>query len=167
MFEHVGLPNYRTYFETIERLLAPDGVALVHTIARADGPGATDPWTAKYIFPGGYSPAVSQIIPHIERAWMWITDIEVLRLHYAHTLDAWYDRCAARQAEIEALYDARFFRMWMFYLAAARCAFINDGHMNVQIQLTKRRDTLPLTRDYMGTAEQPLFPAALPAAKRA
>lgn len=167
MFEHVGLPNYRSYFETIERLLADDGVALVHTIARADGPGATDPWTAKYIFPGGYSPAVSQIIPHIERSWLWITDIEVLRLHYAYTLDAWYDRCQAKRAEIEALYDARFFRMWSFYLAAARSAFINDGHMNVQIQLTKRRDTLPLTRDYMGQAEQRLFPAAPPAAKRA
>ncbi|MBB6226966.1 cyclopropane-fatty-acyl-phospholipid synthase [Polymorphobacter multimanifer] len=158
MFEHVGLPNYRTYFETIERLLAPDGVALVHTIARADGPGATDPWTAKYIFPGGYSPAVSQIIPHIEKSWMWITDMEVLRLHYAHTIDAWYDRCVARRAEIEALYDARFFRMWTFYLAAARAAFINDGHMNVQIQLAKKRDVLPLTRDYIAEIEKGFAP---------
>jgi cyclopropane-fatty-acyl-phospholipid synthase len=167
MFEHVGLPNYRIYFETIERLLATDGTALVHTIARADGPGATDPWTAKYIFPGGYSPALSQILPHIERSWMWATDIEVLRLHYAYTLDAWYDRCQAKQAEIEALYDARFFRMWSFYLAAARSAFTNDGHMNVQIQLTKRRDALPLTRDYMAQAERQLFPAPAPAVKRA
>lgn len=156
MFEHVGLPHYRQFFDTIERLLANDGVALVHTIARADGPGATDPWTAKYIFPGGYSPALSQIVPAIEKAWLWITDIEVLRLHYAWTLKAWYDRCAANQTEIVQLYDGRFYRMWMFYLAAAHCAFANDGHMNVQIQLTKRRDTLPPSRDYMRDMERTL-----------
>jgi cyclopropane-fatty-acyl-phospholipid synthase len=156
MFEHVGLPHYRQYFDTVERLLKPDGVALIHTIARADGPGATDPWTAKYIFPGGYSPAVSQIVPAIERAWLWITDIEVLRLHYAWTLKAWYDRCAAQEAAITGLYDARFYRMWMFYLAAARAAFANDGHMNVQIQLTKRRDTLSPSRDYMRDVERGL-----------
>ena len=161
MFEHVGLPQYRDYFEAVERLLATDGVALIHTIARADGPGATDPWTAKYIFPGGYSPALSQIVPHVERAWLWISDIEVLRLHYGLTLDAWYERCAQKQAEIEALYDARFFRMWMFYLAAARSAFFNDGHMNVQIQLVKRRDALPLTRDWMRTAEIALSGSAV------
>ena len=153
MFEHVGLPHFKQYFETVERLLKPDGVAVIHTIARADGPGATDPWTAKYIFPGGYSPALSQIVPAVEKSWLWITDIEVLRLHYAHTIRHWYDRCAARQAEIESLYDARFYRMWMFYLAAAMSAFNNDGHMNVQIQLTKRRDTLPLRRDYIAGAE--------------
>jgi cyclopropane-fatty-acyl-phospholipid synthase len=157
MFEHVGLPHFRQYFETVERLLKPDGVALIHTIARADGPGATDPWTAKYIFPGGYSPALSQIVPAIEKSWMWITDIEVLRLHYAHTIRHWYDRCAAQRAEIETLYDARFYRMWMFYLAAAMSAFNNDGHMNVQIQLTKRRDTLPLRRDYIGETEKNLL----------
>jgi cyclopropane-fatty-acyl-phospholipid synthase len=161
MFEHVGLPQYRDYFEAVERLLADDGVALIHSIARADGPGATDPWTAKYIFPGGYSPALSQIVPHVERAWLWISDIEVLRLHYGLTLDAWYDRCAAKRCEIEALYDARFFRMWMFYLAAARSAFFNDGHMNVQLQLVKRRDALPLTRDWMRAAEAGLPGAAL------
>ena len=153
MFEHVGLPHYRQFFDKVHALLAPDGVALVHSIARADGPGATDPFVAKYIFPGGYSPALSQIVPAIERAWLWITDIEVLRLHYAHTLRAWYDRTVAAQAEIEALYDARFFRMWTFYLAGAICAFENDGHMNVQIQLTRRRDALPITRDYMAAAE--------------
>jgi cyclopropane-fatty-acyl-phospholipid synthase len=156
MFEHVGLPHYRQFFDTVERLLANDGVALVHTIARADGPGATDPWTAKYIFPGGYSPALSQIVPAIEKAWLWITDIEVLRLHYAWTLKAWYDRCAAKQADIVQLYDGRFYRMWMFYLAAAHCAFANDGHMNVQIQMTKRRDTLPPSRDYMRDVERTL-----------
>jgi len=157
MFEHVGLPHFGEYFSTVERLLKPDGVALIHSIARADGPGATDPWTAKYIFPGGYSPALSQIVPAVEKAWLWITDIEVLRLHYAHTIRHWYDRCEAKQAEIEALYDARFYRMWMFYLAAAMSAFNNDGHMNVQIQLAKRRDTLPLRRDYIGETEKQLL----------
>jgi cyclopropane-fatty-acyl-phospholipid synthase len=156
MFEHVGLPHYQQFFDTVERLLATDGVALLHTIARADGPGATDPWTAKYIFPGGYAPALSQIVPAVERAWLWITDIEVLRLHYAHTLKAWYDRCAAQEAAITAVYDARFYRMWMFYLASAWCAFTNDRHMNVQVQMTKRRDALPLSRDYMRGVEKGL-----------
>ena len=156
MFEHVGLPHYQPFFDTVERLLATDGVALLHSIARADGPGATDPWTAKYIFPGGYSPALSQIVPAVERAWLWITDIEVLRLHYAYTLKAWYDRCAVQEDAITALYDARFYRMWMFYLAAAWCAFANDGHMNVQVQMTKRRDALPLSRDYMRDVEKGL-----------
>jgi cyclopropane-fatty-acyl-phospholipid synthase len=156
MFEHVGLPHYQPFFDTVERLLATDGVALLHTIARADGPGATDPWTAKYIFPGGYSPALSQIVPAVEGAWLWITDIEVLRLHYAYTLKAWYDRCAVQEDAITALYDARFYRMWMFYLAAAWCAFANDGHMNVQVQMTKRRDALPLSRDYMRDVEKGL-----------
>ena len=156
MFEHVGLPHYQPFFDTVESLLATDGVALLHTIARADGPGATDPWTAKYIFPGGYSPALSQIVPAVEGAWLWITDIEVLRLHYAYTLKAWYDRCAVQEDAITALYDARFYRMWMFYLAAAWCAFANDGHMNVQVQMTKRRDALPLSRDYMRDVEKGL-----------
>ena len=156
MFEHVGLPHYQPFFDTVERLLATDGVALLHSIARADGPGATDPWTAKYIFPGGYSPALSQIVPAVEGAWLWITDIEVLRLHYAYTLKAWYDRCAVQEDAITALYDARFYRMWMFYLAAAWCAFANDGHMNVQVQMTKRRDALPLSRDYMRDVEKGL-----------
>lgn len=160
MFEHVGLPHFNQFFQTVEALMKTDGVALIHSIARADGPGATDPWTAKYIFPGGYSPALSQIVPAIEKAWMWITDIEVLRLHYAHTIRHWYDRCEARRPEIVALYDERFYRMWMFYLAAAMSAFNNDGHMNVQIQLTKRRDTLPLRRDYIGETEKQLLARA-------
>ena len=154
MFEHVGLPHYRQFFDKVHELLAPDGVALIHSIARADGPGATDPWTAKYIFPGGYSPALSQIVPAIERAWLWITDIEILRLHYALTLEEWYRRTVAAREQVEALYDARFYRMWLFYLAGAICAFRNDGHMNVQIQLTRRRDALPITRDYMAEAER-------------
>ena len=153
MFEHVGRPHYRTFFERVRDLLAPDGVALLHTIGRADGPGATDPWTAKYIFPGGYSPALSEIVPAIERSYLWITDIEVLRLHYMHTLEHWYARVLEQRAAIEALYDARFWRMWTFYLAGAITAFRHDGHVNFQIQLTRRRDALPITRDYMAAAE--------------
>lgn len=153
MFEHVGRPHYRQFFEKVHALLAPDGVALLHSIARADGPGVTDPWTAKYIFPGGYAPALSEIIPHVERAWLWATDIEVLRLHYAYTLQHWYDRCVAGRDQIEALYDARFWRMWVFYLASAASAFRHDGHMNVQIQMTRRRDSVPVTRDYMAVNE--------------
>lgn len=153
MFEHVGKPHYRRFFDTVHERLTPEGIALIHTIARADGPGVTDPWTAKYIFPGGYAPALSEILPAVEQSWLWTTDIEILRLHYGHTLRAWYARCLAARHEIEALYDARFYRMWMFYLAGATSAFFHDGHMNAQIQLTKRRDTVPLTRDYMATAE--------------
>jgi cyclopropane-fatty-acyl-phospholipid synthase len=156
MFEHVGVPHFNTYFEAVERLLAPDGVALIHSIARADGPAGTDPFMAKYIFPGGYSPSLSEVLPAIERSWMWVTDIEVLRLHYALTIRHWYDRCEAKKSQIVAVYDERFYRMWMFYLACAMSAFNNGGHMNAQIQLTKRRDTLPLTRDYMAQNESAL-----------
>ncbi len=149
MFEHVGRPNYRTFFETVCRLLTPDGVALIHTIGRADGPGATDPWTAKYIFPGGYAPALSEIMPHVEKSYLFAADIEVWRLHYAKTLWAWYEKTREHKAEIVALYDERFWRMWMFYLAAARAAFLNLGHVVFQLQLAKQVDTVPLTRDYL------------------
>ena len=151
--EHVGRPNYPNYFETIAERLDPAGVALVHTIGRADGPGETDPWTRKYIFPGGYCPALSEVMPVVEQTGLWATDIEILRLHYAHTLERWYDRVQASQREIEALYDARFFRMWSFYLASAITAFRHGGHCNFQIQLAPRRDTVPLTRRYMERTE--------------
>lgn len=149
MFEHVGPPYYRRFFDRCRDLIASDGVMLLHTIGRADGPAATDPWLAKYIFPGGYVPALSQIAPAIETAGLWLTDLEVLRLHYAQTLIHWYDRVNAERAAIVALYDARFFRMWQFYLAGAISAFRNDGHVVFQMQLTRRRDATPLTRDYM------------------
>jgi cyclopropane-fatty-acyl-phospholipid synthase len=149
MFEHVGRPNFGTYFQTVSRLLKPDGVALIHTIGRADGPGATDPWTAKYIFPGGYAPALSEIMPHVEKNYLYTTDIEVWRLHYAETLWIWYQRADAAKADIVRLYDERFWRMWMFYLAAARAAFLNLGHVVFQLQLAKQVDAVPLTRDYL------------------
>ena len=154
MLEHVGLPHYRTFFDKVAELLTPGGVALIHTIGRVDGPGATDPWTAKYIFPGGYAPALSQLVPAIERSWLWTTDVETLRLHYAYTLEEWYERAAAARDEIVRLYDERFHRMWLFYLAGAICAFRHDGHVNYQIQLARRRDTLPITRDYMNGTER-------------
>jgi cyclopropane-fatty-acyl-phospholipid synthase len=156
MFEHVGPPHYRAFFDRCRALLKDDGVMLLHTIARADGPAPTDRWLARYIFPGGYVPAVSQIAPAVEDSRLWITDMEVLRLHYAHTLRHWYDRTEAARDDIVALYDDRFYRMWQFYLAGAINAFLYDGHMNVQVQLTRRRDALPLTRDYMTQAESRL-----------
>jgi len=156
MFEHVGPPHYRTFFEKCRDLLAPDGVMLLHTIGRADGPGATDPWLAKYIFPGGYVPALSQIMPAIERSFLWVTDVEALRLHYAYTTAAWYERVTAHEAEITSLYDARFFRMWQFYLAGAVAAFRHDGHLVFQLQLTRKRDAVPITRDYMAREEERL-----------
>ncbi|HWI84882.1 MAG TPA: cyclopropane-fatty-acyl-phospholipid synthase family protein [Sphingomonas sp.] len=156
MFEHVGPPNYRGFFKQARALLADDGVMLLHTIGRADGPAPTDRWLARYIFPGGYVPALSQIAPAIEDARLWITDLEILRLHYAHTIDHWYRRVNAARAEIVKLYDERFFRMWQFYLAGALVAFRHDAHVNFQIQITRRRETLPFTRDYMREAEQAL-----------
>jgi len=156
MFEHVGPPHYRHFFNHCRDLLSPDGVMLLHTIGRADGPGATDKWTRKYIFPGGYVPALSEVAPFVERSGLWLTDLEILRLHYAKTLDHWYERTNAARAEIEALYDARFFRMWQFYLAGAICAFRHDGHVNFQLQMAKKRDTVPLVRNYMTDEEDRL-----------
>jgi cyclopropane-fatty-acyl-phospholipid synthase len=156
MFEHVGRPNYRAFFDKVASLLKPEGVALLHTIGRMGGPGATDPWTAKYIFPGGYTPALSEITPAIERAFLWMTDIEVWRLHYAHTIRHWHARCQAAREQIIALYDARFMRMWEFYLAGAHAAFAHDDHVVFQIQLARRRDTLPITRGYIGETERAL-----------
>ncbi len=149
MFEHVGRPNYQVYFDTIARLLSDDGVALVHSIGRRTEPGVTQPFIRKYIFPGGYIPALSEVLPAIERAGLWIADIEILRLHYAETLRAWRRRFEGQREEISDLYDERFCRMWEFYLASSEIAFRYFGFMNFQIQLTKRVDALPITRDYM------------------
>lgn len=149
MFEHVGVSYFRTYFRKVRDLLSDDGVALIHTIGRSDGPGATNSWAAKYIFPGAYSPALSEIIPAIEKAGLLVTDVEVLRLHYAKTLQEWLDRFYAERDAIASLYDERFCRMWEFYLASAEVCFRYQDLTVYQIQLTKRLDALPLTRDYM------------------
>ncbi|MFD1612962.1 class I SAM-dependent methyltransferase [Sphingomonas tabacisoli] len=156
MFEHVGPPHYRTFFRQCRDLLAEDGVMLLHTIGRMGGPGTTDAWTAKYIFPGGYIPALSEIVPASEGARLIASDIETLRLHYALTIQHWYDRTVAHRAEIEALYDARFYRMWQFYLAGALTSFEGGGMCNYQLQYIRDRRALPLTRDYMAEAERRL-----------
>jgi cyclopropane-fatty-acyl-phospholipid synthase len=149
MFEHVGVVHYPAFFQHLREILADDGIALLHSIGRADGPGYTNAWMRKYIFPGGYSPAISEVVPVVERTGLWITDIEVLRLHYAETLRQWRARFLANRERVRALYDERFCRMWEFYLAASEIAFRRDGHINFQMQLAKRVDTVPLTRDYM------------------
>lgn len=149
MFEHVGVPNYDTFFQKIAGLLTDDGVAVIHSIGRKDGPDITNPWIEKYIFPGGYIPALSEVLPAIERAGLWVTDIEILRLHYAETLVEWQRRFHAHRSQIAKLYDERFCRMWDFYLASSESAFRHQGHMNFQIQLARRVDAVPLTRDYI------------------
>ena len=149
MLEHVGAPHLHDYFAAVKRLLTDDGVALIHSIGRMDGPKVTDAFTHKYIFPGCYVPAVSEIVKPVEEVGLWITDMEVLRLHYALTLRHWRERFLA-DPEIPNLYDARFRRMWEFYLAGSEMGFRYGGHMNFQIQLANRRDVLPITRDYMG-----------------
>lgn len=158
MFEHVGVGHYGEYFEKIKDLLADDGVALIHTIGSAAGPGAANPWIRKYIFPGGYTPALSEIVPAIERAGLQITDIEVLRLHYAETLKDWRKRFMANRDRIAAIYDDRFCRMWEFYLAGCEAAFRHSGLVVFQIQLSKRVDTVPLTRDYIAAWERAQSP---------
>jgi cyclopropane-fatty-acyl-phospholipid synthase len=154
MFEHVGIDHYRTFFNVVRDSLKEDGVALIHSIGRSDGPGGTNSWIAKYIFPGGYSPALSEVLPVIEKSGLWTTDIEVLRLHYAHTLAHWRRRFAANRDAIQSLYDERFCRMFEFYLVGSELAFRRMGHMNWQIQLTRKVDTLPLSRDYMMEGER-------------
>jgi cyclopropane-fatty-acyl-phospholipid synthase len=154
MFEHVGVPNYQAFFETVKRCLKPDGVMLLHSIGRFDGPGATNSWIAKYIFPGGYSPALSEVLGPLERSGLRTTDIEILRLHYALTLAHWRRRFAANRAAIAALYDERFCRMFEFYLSGSELAFRLSDHMNFQIQLVRDQHALPLARDYMVDTER-------------
>ena len=149
MFEHVGVNFYDVFFRKCAELLADDGVMLLHSIGRAEGPGYTNPFIRKYIFPGGYIPALSEVLPAIERSGLLLTDVEILRLHYAETLNAWRERFLARREEAERLYDARFCRMWEFYLAAAEMAFRQQGMMVFQAQLTRRQGVVPTTRDYI------------------
>lgn len=158
MFEHVGPPHYKAFFRKCHELLAEDGVMLLHTIGRMGGPGVTDAWTAKYIFPGGYNPALSEIVAASEKTKLIVSDVETLRLHYAFTLAHWYRRVTDRRAEIVALYDDAFFRMWQFYLAGALVAFRHGGLVNYQLQYIRRRDAVPITRDYMVDAERALRP---------
>jgi cyclopropane-fatty-acyl-phospholipid synthase len=156
MFEHVGAGHYDEFFCKVRDLLTHNGVALIHTIGSADGPGAGQPWLSKYIFPGGYTPGLSEVLAAVERAGLFVADIEVLRLHYAETLRAWRERFMANRARVVELYDERFCRMWEFYLAGCEAGFRHSKLVVFQIQLGKRNDSVPLTRDYMFEAERAL-----------
>lgn len=164
MFEHVGVSHYRTFFARMRDLLAEDGVALLHSIGRPDGPGSTNAWVRKYIFPGGYSPALSEVLPAAERSRLFVTDIEILRLHYAETLREWRKRFQTGRAEAAALYDERFCRMWEFYLAGCEATFRHEGTIVFQMQLARKLGTVPLTRDYIGSGEAAFPPGAFIAA---
>ena len=156
MFEHVGVNHYDRFFRKSAQLLDRDGVMVLHSIGRSEGPSSTSPWIAKYIFPGGYIPSLSEVLPAIERAGLLVTDIEILRLHYAETLKAWRERFLAHLEEVERIYDKRFVRMWEFYLAASEMSFREQNLMVFQIQLTKRQGIVPITRDYIMREEQRL-----------
>lgn len=157
MFEHVGVPNFPAFFERVSRLLAPDGVALIHAIGRAHGPSTTSAFIRKYIFPGGYAPALSQVLPAIEHSGLFTTDVEILRLHYARTLELWRQRFLANLHRLDEGHDARFARMWEFYLAASEMSFRYFGFMIFQIQLAAGVAALPLTRSYMVNDERARF----------
>ena len=156
MFEHVGVGYYPAFFRKSARMLADDGVMVLHSIGRSEGPSSTNPWISKYIFPGGYIPALSEVLPAIERAGLLVTDIEILRLHYAETLKAWRERVLAHREQVERLYDARFVRMWEFYLAGAEMSFREQNLMVFQIQLAKRQGIVPITRGYIAEEDERL-----------
>ena len=156
MFEHVGIGHFPEFFAKVSTLLKDDGAAVLHSINRSNGPGATSAWIKKYIFPGGYVPALSEVLPHIEHAGLYVTDIEILRLHYAETLKKWGHRFAANRDKAAEIYDERFCRMWEFYLAASQMAFRYSGMNNFQIQFGKEQNVLPLTRDYIHEQENQL-----------
>ena len=149
MFEHVGITHYGAYFRRLRELLAEDGVALIHAIGRSDGPSVTNPWITRHIFPGGYSPALSEVFRALEQQHLVATDLEVLRLHYALTIRHWRRRFEANRDAIAALYDERFCRLFELYLAGSEFSFRHLNHMVWQLQLARRQDAVPLTRDYM------------------
>jgi len=154
MFEHVGAAHYDEFYETCHRLLADDGVMLLHTIGKLGGAGSPDPFTDKWIFPGYHLPSLSQMQSASEKVRMIVADTETLRLHYAYTLRHWLDRCFAAREEIERIYDARFFRMWEFYLAGGIVMFESGAACNYQVQYIRERHALPITRDYMLETER-------------
>lgn len=149
MFEHVGAGHYEEFFAKVNSLMDDAGVMLLHSIGRMSPPGTTGPWLRKYIFPGGYSPALSEVLEVTQRQRLWVTDVEVLRLHYAFTLREWEKRFQANRAKAAALYDERFCRMWEFYLTCAEMVFSHGSGMVFQMQLTRDRAAVPRTRDYM------------------
>lgn len=162
MFEHVGVNHYPEFFSTVRKLLAEDGICVLHSIGRMAGPSTTCAWIRKHIFPGGYSPALSETLPAVEGSGLWVSDIEILRLHYAETLRAWRRRIEANRASIVERLGERFFRMWEFYLALSEAAFRHGDHFVFQMQLAKRRDAVPLTRDYITEWESAHAAEAVP-----
>lgn len=160
MMEHVGIGHIDEYFAKIRDLLTPGGFAFVHSIGRMTQPGTTGPFIRKYIFPGGYVPALSEVFAAAERQGIWVADMEVLRLHYYYTIRHWRRRFAAHREEAAALYDERFCRMWEFYLAAVELGFLNGSNMVFQLLLSARRDAVPIARDYMFEAEQDIHAPA-------
>lgn len=157
MFEHVGVPQFETYFRACANMLSEDGCMLMHTIGRMGPPGRTDAFTDKWIFPGGYIPALSETVAASEKVRLIASDVETLRLHYARTIHHWYDRCMENRAKIEALMDEKFFRLWTFYLAGAATSFEHGAMCNYQVQYVRSRNALPLSRDYIGEAEKGLL----------
>lgn len=153
MLEHVGLPHFDDYFSQVSALLEPDGVALIHTIGRVSPPISHSPWIHKYIFPGGYVPSLSELVPAIERSGLWQMDIEVWRLHYAKTLRAWHAQFEANLDTVRGWYDDRFVRMWRYYLVACYLSFEEQEQCVYHLQLAHQRDAVPLTRDYLYPAE--------------
>ncbi|MBS0123871.1 SAM-dependent methyltransferase [Thetidibacter halocola] len=155
MLEHVGLPHYDEYFARVHDLLDPDGIALIHTIGRIAPPLPTSPWIAKYIFPGGYVPSLSDLAPALERSGLWTADIEVLRGHYGPTLNHWRQRFEAALPKVREMYDDRFIRMWRFYLVACEMAFEEQGQAVFQVQLSRTQHAVPATRRYLYEASRP------------
>ncbi|WFU48510.1 SAM-dependent methyltransferase [Sinorhizobium terangae] len=157
MFEHVGIGNYGNFFRKMKELLKPEGVMLLHSIGQIYKPWATNPWIEKYIFPGGYIPALSEVLPSVESTRLLVKDIEILPMHYAWTLRAWRERFVAKREEAIRLYDERFFRMWEFYLAASETAFLYDKHFVFQLQLSPSLGSVPVSRDYIAQKERELL----------
>ena len=162
LIEHLGRPHHAGFYAKCHDLLKPDGVMFTHCCGRMGGKGITDKWTRKYIFPGGYIPSLSELVDQAEQHKLIVTDVEGLRFHYAHTLEEWYYRTNAHKDEIVALYDERFFRMWQFYLVGAEAAFRYGSLVNWQVQYVRRRDALPMTRDYLFEEEERLRTAEPP-----
>jgi cyclopropane-fatty-acyl-phospholipid synthase len=162
LIEHLGRPHHAGFYAKCHDLLKPDGVMFTHCCGRMGGKGITDKWTRKYIFPGGYIPSLSELVDQAEQHKLIVTDVEGLRFHYAHTLEEWYYRTNAHKDEIVALYDERFFRMWQFYLVGAEAAFRYGALVNWQVQYVRRRDALPMTRNYLFEEEERLRAAETP-----
>jgi len=149
LLEHVGTPHYPQFYKRTFELLKPDGVMLSHCCGRANGPGATDAWTRKYIFPGGYIPALSELVTQSEQAGWQVMDVEAMRFHYSHTLEEWYNRTVIHRDEIVSMYDEQFYRMWLYYLAGAEQSFRHGTLVNWQLLYVKDRAAIPMTRDYI------------------